>query len=136
MVRRIGPWSCGEALQRRSATRRKMNSEPTILLKDKKKIHSVSNRFLCTSFIVCLLCPFLDAETTWSSWRTCNQSNGNVCRCQTRRCQDKGNTPCLTDVEVRLENCTGNYKNLISSLTVIMTFFLLTPFLCSYMIRR
>ncbi|XP_044178749.1 semaphorin-5B-like isoform X2 [Acropora millepora] len=52
------------------------------------------------------ICPQGRKETSWSSWRTCVQSDGNLCRCQTRRCQDKGNTPCLTDVEVRLENCT------------------------------
>ncbi|XP_015764633.1 PREDICTED: semaphorin-5A-like isoform X2 [Acropora digitifera] len=53
------------------------------------------------------VCPKGRKETSWSSWRTCVQSDGNLCRCQTRRCKEKGNTPCLTDVEVRLENCTG-----------------------------
>jgi len=57
-------------------------------------------------FVYRLLCPLLDAEARRPSWRTCVQSDGNLCRCQTRRCEDKGNTPCLTDVEVRLENCT------------------------------
>ncbi|XP_044178744.1 semaphorin-5B-like isoform X2 [Acropora millepora] len=52
------------------------------------------------------ICPKVRKETSWSSWRTCVQSDGNLCRCQTRRCQEKGNTPCLPDVEVRLENCT------------------------------
>ncbi|XP_015748532.1 PREDICTED: semaphorin-5A-like [Acropora digitifera] len=51
-------------------------------------------------------CRQEDQENSWSPWRTCVQSDGNLCRCQTRRCQDKGNTPCVTDVEVRLENCT------------------------------
>ncbi|KAK2561194.1 Semaphorin-5B [Acropora cervicornis] len=52
------------------------------------------------------ICPKVRKETSWSSWRTCVQRDGNLCRCQTRRCQEKGNTLCLTDVEVRLENCT------------------------------
>ncbi|XP_015766707.1 PREDICTED: semaphorin-5A-like isoform X6 [Acropora digitifera] len=50
------------------------------------------------------ICPKGRKENSWSSWGTCVQSDGNLCRCQTRRCQDKGNTPCLPDV--RLENCT------------------------------
>ncbi|XP_015766704.1 PREDICTED: semaphorin-5A-like isoform X3 [Acropora digitifera] len=52
------------------------------------------------------ICPKGRKEAKRPSWRTCVQSDGNLCRCQTRRCEDKGNTPCLTDVEVRLENCT------------------------------
>ncbi|KAK2548311.1 Semaphorin-5A [Acropora cervicornis] len=52
------------------------------------------------------ICPKGRKEARRPSWRTCVQSDGNLCRCQTRRCEDKGNTPCLTDVEVRLENCT------------------------------
>ena len=96
------------------------------------KIQSVA-KSISLYFLYRLLCPILDAEDSWSSWGTCVQSDGNLCRCQTRCCQDKGNTPCLTDVEVRLENCTGNYENLISSLTVIFTS---TVFLCSPLIRR
>ena len=83
----------------------------------KNKIQSVA-KSISLYVAYRLLCPLLDAETSWSSWRTCVQSDGNLCRCRIRRCQDEGNTPCVTDVEVRLENCTGNYENLISSLAV------------------
>ena len=86
-----------------------MKSEPTTHLKDKNKFLSVAKSI---SFMVCLLCPIFAAETSWSSWRTCAQSDGNLCRCQTRRCQEKGNTTCLTDVEVQFENCTGNFDTL------------------------
>ena len=103
------------ALEQRNGT--KYESEPSTRLKEKKNILSVAKSI---SFIVCLFCPIFDAETSWSSWRTCVQSNGNLCRCQTRRCEEKGNTLCLTDVEVRLENCTGK---LICSLTVVITCF-------------
>ena len=109
--------ACAQALHWNSVIGRNMKSEPSTRSKDKNKI--ILSVAKSISFIVCLLCSIFHVETSWSSWRTCVKSDGNLCRCQTRRCQEKGNTPCLNDVEIRLENCTGK---LICSLTVVITF--------------
>ena len=44
-----------------------------------------------------------DAEVGWSPWRTCTQTDGNLCRCQ-----DRQNSSFEGGLEFRLENCTGN----------------------------
>ena len=49
-----------------------------------------------------------DVEVGWSPWRTCFQTDGNLCRCQERPCQDRQNSSCEGGLEFRLENCTGN----------------------------
>lgn len=45
-------------------------------------------------------------EVGWSSWKTCVQNDGNLCRCQARRCQDGPDSSCTAGVDVRFDNCT------------------------------
>ena len=46
-------------------------------------------------------------DIEWSPWKSCIQSDGNLCRCQVRPCQNKQNHSCEGGYEFRLENCTG-----------------------------
>lgn len=45
---------------------------------------------------------------SWSPWKNCLQSDGNLCRCQVRPCLQDTNSHCEGGLEYRLENCTVN----------------------------
>lgn len=55
-------------------------------------------------------CPKVTGEIAWSSWKTCEISDGNLCRCQVRPCQDRQNSSCQGGYEFRLVNCTVDIK--------------------------
>lgn len=50
---------------------------------------------------------YLEDDIEWSPWKSCIQSDGNLCRCQVRPCQNRQNRSCEGGYEFRLENCTG-----------------------------
>ncbi|XP_027036875.1 semaphorin-5A-like [Pocillopora damicornis] len=51
-------------------------------------------------------CPKKIELIAWSPWKTCEGSDGNLCRCQARPCQDRQNSSCQGGYELRFENCT------------------------------
>lgn len=62
---------------------------------------------------------YLDEEDIeWSPWKSCIRSDGNLCRCQARQCQNRRNSSCEGAYEFRLANCTGEKLLNLSSLSI------------------
>ena len=50
---------------------------------------------------------YLVEDIEWSPWKSCIQSDSNLCRYQVRPCHNKQSSSCEDGYEFRLENCTG-----------------------------
>ena len=57
--------------------------------------------------VICCVFYLFKELIARSPWKTCEGSDGNLCRCQARPCQDRLNSSCQGGYELRFENCTG-----------------------------
>ena len=77
---------------------------------------------LSSKNVICCVFYIFKEQIAWSPWKTCEGSDGNLCRCRFRPCQDRQNSSCQGGYELRFENCTGLLRIFLLLLRVFFIF--------------